>query len=137
MAVHVRRGDYVLPKYEKQYGKTNLGYYAQAAEYVSSKISNPHFFIFSDDIAWCKENLKFSAAGATTTYVDSRSAGPKASYHLHLQTLCKHNIVANSSFSWWGAWLNQNPGKIVIAPKQWHVGERPGDAVVPDCWIRL
>jgi len=137
VAIHVRRGDYLLAKYAKLYAGTDLSYYDRAVEYILGKIESPYFFVFSDDIAWCKENLKLPAR-ATVTYVDASSSGPKASYHLELMSLCRHNIIANSTFSWWGAWLNANPKKIVIAPKHWYVGNEAGShEIIPEDWIKL
>jgi hypothetical protein len=133
VSLHVRRGDYLLPKYKKLYGETDVSYYNRAVAYMAGRVKNPHFFIFSDDIAWCREYIK---PPFTTTYLDDSSRGPKASFHMELMSLCKHNIIANSSFSWWGAWLNRNPGKMVIAPKRWTLDSRENDAVSL-YWIRL
>lgn len=130
--LHVRRADYLMPKYAKVYGATDLGYYRRAVSYVAGKVANPRFFVFSDDIAWCRENIKLEFP---TEYVDAASSGPKASFHLHLMSLCRHNIVTNSSFSWWGAWLNENPGKIIVAPERWEVSDYPLD-IIPDGWIK-
>ena len=135
VAIHVRRGDYLLGKYKKLYGITDVDYYNRAIANIGDSVKDPHFFVFSDDIDWCKENIK---TPYVTTYMDAASSGPKSSYHLQLMSLCKHNIIANSSFSWWGAWLNKNPQKIVIAPKQWHVGMSiEENDVTPANWIKL
>lgn len=141
VSIHVRRGDYRLPKYEKLYGATDIAYYERAVAYIVERIGAttkqpPHFFVFSDDIAWCREHIKPAFA---TTYLDDASRGPKASFHLELMSLCQHNIIANSSFSWWGAWLNRNPGKIVVGPKRWHYDDRDDEAgdVMPGTWKKL
>jgi hypothetical protein len=133
ISLHVRRGDYVLPKYQKLYGDTNTAYYDRAIAHMANAVKSPEFFIFSDDIAWCREHIK---PPFPTTYADDASRGPKAAFHLELMSLAKHNIIANSSFSWWGAWLNANPQKIVVAPKQWEVAH-VGDDIVPERWVRL
>lgn len=135
IAIHVRRGDYTLPRYEKLYGKTNVSYYEQAIAHMEEKVSNPKFFIFSNDIAWCRENIK---PKSPTVYLDDATSGPKGSFHLHLMSLCKHAILANSSFSWWAAWLNVNPEKIVVAPKRWHLDtSTESNDIVPSKWITI
>ena len=108
VAVHVRRGDFK----ESGIDMLKMSYYDKAIQYMNTHLSNPHFYIFSDDIKWCKENFKLSAPH---TFVDWNT---KDYEDLHLMTLSKHNIIANSSFSWWGAFLNKNPDKIVIVPKK-------------------
>lgn len=130
VSMHIRRGDYV--KLSHIYGVCSLAYYRNAAEYICRRVSNPHFYIFSDDMAWVKENLHINAPcclvdinNATTAYLD-----------MELMKTCKHNIIANSSFSWWGAWLNANPQKIVICPDTWYADNRKTD-IVPPQWIRL
>jgi hypothetical protein len=134
VSLHVRRADYVTFKNnEKLFGKTDVSYYERAAAYVAERVGGAHFFVFSDDIAWCREHIKLPFS---TTYMDDASRGPKAAFHLELMSLCKHNIIANSSFSWWGAWLNNNPGKIVVAPKRWSLSGASDD-IVPSGWIRI
>jgi hypothetical protein len=136
VSIHVRRGDYVTHKSVlNTLGSVGIPYYQRAADYMAEHIENPHFFIFSNDIDWCKENLKLSFPA---TYLGDDTAGPKASFHLELMSLCKNNIIANSTFSWWGAWLNRNPKKIVIAPEKWRAaGSRGKDDIIPDAWIKL
>jgi hypothetical protein len=134
ISIHVRRGDYVL----LDMVKTDLSYYTEAVRYISERLDSepgnpPTLFIFSDDIDWCKVHLKFSYP---TVYVDESCAGPKASHHLHLMSLCRHNVIANSTFSWWGAWLNRNPNKIVVTPKEWYAG-RPAETIVPERWVKM
>lgn len=87
--------------------------------------------IFSDNIEWCRANLSMEDA----LYVDWNN-GVDSWQDMYLMSLCKHNIIANSSFSWWGAWLNENPNKIVIAPKQWMKSD-VGVDVIPKTWIRI
>ena len=116
ISLHIRRGDFVQDSKTHQFhGACSLDYYNRCIEYVSEKTNNPHFFVFSDDPHWAKENLR---QDISTTIVENNS-GFKAYEDLQLMSQCKHNIIANSSFSWWGAWLNANPDKIVCAPKQW------------------
>ena len=93
----------------------SLEYYQNAIEEVVSKVENPTFFVFSDDIAWAEQNLKIAYPIIFVGHNDA----DKNYEDLRLMSECQHNIIANSSFSWWGAWLNQNPSKIVIAPQSW------------------
>ena len=99
---------------------------------ISSKLKNPHFFVFSDDIDQAKENLKIDGL---ITFVDIN--GIKKGYEdLRLMKNCKHFIIANSSFSWWGAWLSDYRNKIICAPKKWFVKKDEGD-IVPKRWIKV
>ena len=115
ISVHIRRGDYITNEIANStHGICNLRYYQDAIEQIKSKVSDPHFFFFSDDIEWVKEQFK---ALNNTTFINNNT--DKGFEDLRLMTLCKHHIIANSSFSWWGAWLSLNYNKIVIAPKNW------------------
>lgn len=134
VALHVRRGDYLLPKYSKVYGATDTLYYDNAIAYMAEHVKVPKFFVFSDDISWCRENIKTSYP---IVFMDDSTAGYKASGHLELMSLCKHNIIANSSFSWWGAWLNMNSEKIVVAPKGWYYVKEFKIDNTPSGWILL
>lgn len=135
VSLHVRRGDYAAFKsVEQLHGKTDLGYYGRAVSYIAGHVSRPHFFVFSDDIAWCRENLKI---GFPATFVGPSAAGPNDAFHLGLMSLCKHNIIANSTFSWWGAWLNENTGKIIVAPKKWMPSSAGEEDVIPVGWVKL
>lgn len=128
-AVHIRRGDYILDKKANQiHGICDLDYYKKAIKLMREKCGEVDFFVFSDDIPWVKKNLKIKNA----VYVEHQVIPHE---DLHLMSLCKHNITANSSFSWWAAWLNQNQHKIVIAPKQWFVSKE--NEVACDNWIKL
>lgn len=136
VSLHVRRGDYVRFKsMETLMGKTDVSYYDRAIAFIAERVDCPHFFIFSDDIAWCREHIK---PPFPTTYLDETTQGRKSSFHLQLMSLCKHNIIANSTFSWWGAWLNSNPDKIVIAPQRWyHDISAAKQDIIPESWIAL
>lgn len=139
ISLHVRRGDYVsLKSVKSSMGETDVSYYERALSYLKRKAEStgeetPTVFVFSDDIEWCKQTLRFLVP---TVYVDRSTEGPRASYHLQLMSMCRNNIIANSTFSWWGAWLNENPRKIVVAPKRWFAKEVNED-IVPARWIRL
>lgn len=130
ISLHVRRGDYV--KLQARYRLCSLDYYKNAIKIISSNVNNPHFFVFSDDMDWVKDNLPIPHMH---TFVDINSAH-EGHFDIELMKHCKHNIIANSSFSWWGAWLNQHPSKIIIAPRRWFANGCKID-IVPDQWIQL
>lgn len=111
VSVHIRRGDYI--KNKRLGGVCEQSYYDRAFEYIRRRVDSPVFFIFSDDIDWCKRNF-----GNKYYYIDD-STPLTGGRDMYMMSLCTHNIIANSSFSWWGAWLNKNKGKIVIAPEKW------------------
>ncbi len=116
VSLHVRRGDYVKNAHTNTvHGTCDLEYYKKAIKFIEENIENPNFYIFSDDISWCKENFEFLKS---KTYIDDTK---NAFDDLELMKNCKHNIIANSTFSWWAAWLNENKNKIVIAPKIWWI----------------
>jgi hypothetical protein len=132
ISVHIRRGDYVTSSIASQvHYLCPKEYYEKAVSYYIEKMNSPHFYIFSDDIHWVKENLSF---GSSYTFVDYNK-GKYSFEDMRLMSLCKHNIIANSSFSWWGAWLNNNPDKIIIAPRQWL--KEAETEIVPREWIKM
>lgn len=133
VALHVRRGDYVENKRVlKENGVCSVAYYQKAIETITAKVSNPTFFIFSDDIEWAKANLNLPIDSIFVS--DSTLTAPQ---ELFLMSICKHNIIANSSFSWWGAWLNQNRDKVVIAPTPWFDTIIYDQNLIPTSWIQL
>ncbi|MFC5772412.1 alpha-1,2-fucosyltransferase [Ectobacillus antri] len=117
ISIHVRRGDYYLNrKNQEKFGDiANLEYYSKAISYIKERIDNPKFYIFSDNVEWVKQNLN---SLEEAVYIDY-NVGNDSYKDMQLMSLCKHNIIANSSFSWWGAFLNKNMEKIVIAPGKW------------------
>lgn len=135
VSIHIRRGDYVdMQKTNRLHGVCSLEYYNQAIDLICKKIDNPIFFIFSDDIDWVKTNLKINCP---LFYVSDKSTPDYE--ELIIMSNCKNNITANSSFSWWGAWLNGNPSKIIIVPKRWfsessNISTRD---IIPKEWISL
>lgn len=135
VSLHIRRGDYVQKKrYKNLYAACSLDYYQRAVEYIAQKVKNPSLFIFSDDMDWVKSNLNLPYESILVTH----NTGDKSWEDLRLMSLCKHNVIANSSFSWWGAWLNNNPKKIVIAPQKWFNDEGINQTdVIPKTWIKL
>lgn len=135
VSVHIRRGDYVKVKATNNFhGTCNVNYYAKAIKYIYKNVSQPTFYIFSDDPAWCKKNLRFQSKAI---FVD-HNTGDSSWEDMRLMSNCKHNIIANSSFSWWAAWLNANPDKIIISPKSWFRDKTVDTRdVVPSTWIKL
>ena len=131
VAVHIRRADYL----DKQHRYTILEptYYMKAMQYISAQIAQPKYFFFSDDIDWVKEHITYPA---DSVFV---SDGPyQDREELILMSMCKHQIIANSTFSWWAAWLNKNPEKIVITPTRWFTDAYTQDPdLIPSSWIRI
>lgn len=134
-SLHIRRGDYVSDrKSNKIHGVCDLEYYKKAMKILNDKYENITYIVFSDDIAWSKENL----ASINMIYVDSKE-NRMPHEDIYLMSLCQHNIIANSSFSWWGAWLNTNDKKTILAPKIWFTDEtknKLSDIVCPK-WKRI
>lgn len=135
VCVHIRRGDYVSTPHGRQtHGVCSLEYYHGGFEYIRKRITDPVFFVFSDDPEWAASN--FSNFQSTT--VVSHNVGRDDIEDMRLMMNCRHFIIANSTFSWWSAWLSQNPDKIVIAPKRWFASPtQPDKDRVPESWIRL
>jgi hypothetical protein len=135
VSLHVRRTDYVQnPLTNQIHGTCDQNYYDRAVSYIGDRISNPYLFIFSDEPQWAKDNLKYDFP---TTVIDCNDASRNYE-DLRLMSSCKHNIIANSSFSWWAAWLNPNSIKLVISPHQWFKDKtRNTQDIVPDQWIKL
>lgn len=135
VSIHVRRGDYVTSKnFEPIFNICNEQYYKQAVSEIVKRIAKPNFFIFSDDIEWARQNVK---TGHNTVYVSGLDGGLPHE-ELILMSTCKHNVIANSTFSWWSAWLNSNTGKIVIAPGKWfNLSAQHGGECVPSTWYKI
>lgn len=135
ISLHVRREDYIsVEHYKNFHGLMSLDYYKAALELVRKKsgAKNPHIFIMSKDLDWCKENIKLNYP---TIFIEGNKSG---SDDMRLMKQCNHNILANSSFSWWGAWLNQNPNKVVVAPKNWFQDESANSQIqLPSEWLRI
>ena len=131
VSIHVRRGDYLM---EIGWDTCNLEYYNKAIKYIEQILPHCTFYVFSDDILWCMKNLtnKYNFI-----YVDWNK-GNDSWQDMYLMSQCKNNIIANSTFSWWGAWLNNNPQKIVITPSIWFNDRNPNDCdIIPDNWIKI
>lgn len=131
VSLHVRRGDYLkIPLYQNI---CTRDYYVNAINYISDRIKKPKFYIFSDDIEWCESNLDIKDA----TFVNWNK-GSDSYIDMQLMSNCKYNIIANSSFSWWAAWLNNYKNKIVISPKKWFSDPNINqDDIIPETWIKI
>lgn len=134
ISLHIRRGDYLLS--DGYSGICTDEYYKKAIDYIYQHIDNPFFYVFSDDKEWCSSNLQL--LNKDYMLVDFNK-GALSYQDMYLMSKCKHNIIANSSFSWWGAWLNDNPEKIVIAPKKWYNRDSSNynQLRIPEQWTRL
>ena len=134
VSIHVRRRDYLK---SARHNVCTANYYVKAIDYIKLHLNSPHFFVFSDDIAWCKANLSIDHCD----FVDISEPEEQPMIDFQLMGLCQHHIIANSSFSWWPAWLNDSSEKIVVTPDRW-VNDEPlnsyalRDTIPPD-WIRI
>lgn len=130
ISIHIRRGDYLK---ETGWDTCDIHYYMRAIEYIKQRVSDCSFYFFSDDITWCKEHFLDN----NYIFVDW-NLGKNSWQDMFLMSQCKHNIIANSTFSWWGAWLNTNTKKIVIAPSVWFKNLDNNDCnIIPDYWIKM
>jgi hypothetical protein len=115
--VHLRRGDYITSSSASEiHGVLPISYYLNSIEYFKKKLQSPTFFIFSDDITWCRQ---YFSNDAKIILIDTEGVTPNPIDELYIMSMCDHFIIANSSLSWWGAWLNQSNRKIVVAPDPW------------------
>ncbi len=135
VSVHVRRGDYLSR--ESTYlvhGVCERAYYEECFREMERRVPGAAFFVFSDDVAWVRDHLGLPAR---TTVID-HNPPEMAHEDMRLMSMCRHNIIANSSFSWWGAWLNANPGKVVLAPRRWFLDPSFDTSdLLPEGWIRV
>lgn len=133
VSVHVRRGDYL--KISNTSGICTEEYYDKAIKFIIHKCNPDAFIIFSDGIDWCKDYFKELSAVRTVEFVDWNT-GNESFRDMQLMSLCSHNIIANSSFSWWGAWLNDNPKKIIITPSKW-MNNSGWQDIIPNSWTKI
>jgi hypothetical protein len=135
VSLHIRRGDYVSnPTHNAMHGVCGLDYYRRAVQHIGKHVDEPVFFLFSDDPAWVAENLKIDAS---TVLVDHN--GPDTPCEdLRLMSRCAHHVIANSSFSWWGAWLNSSSKKRIVAPTPWFQDPSIDTRdLIPEGWVTL
>ena len=137
VSLHIRRGDFVENKVINSiHGLCDINYYERAISEINNSMKNPTFFIFSDDINWAKKKFGWIPS---VIFID-HNKGKESFWDMRLMSYCKHNIIANSSFSWWGAWLNTNKLKIVIAPKIWFndsIINLQTEDLIPSEWLRI
>ncbi|MDQ6812792.1 MAG: alpha-1,2-fucosyltransferase [Bacteroidota bacterium] len=136
ISIHIRRGDYVShPEFSKSFGFVGLEYYDRAVAYVKSKVQNPAFFVFTDDKDWVKSCFHLTDKNV---FVETNGEDSDVT-ELQLMSLCTHHIIANSSFSWWGAWLNNSKSKIVIAPASWYKNKTDWNTkdLIPPSWVTV
>lgn len=135
VGLHIRRGDYAsCPKTLAYHGLCEPEYYFKAIEFIRGHIRDFRLFAFSDDPQWVAETFK---SYYPEMVVVDNNPGYQSHNDMHLMSLCDHQIIANSSFGWWGAWLNPNTNKIVIAPRQWFANGPNTTDLIPENWIRL
>src|SRR5687768_5292031 len=134
VSIHIRRGDYEKdPAIAKRHGTLSAGYYRSAIEIIKTKIRHPRFYLFSDDMDWATKNLQLPDLVCVSNEISKTHIED-----FYLMSQCHHNIIANSSFSWWGAWLNNNAGKIVIAPDKWfNKGPKDTQDIIPAEWYKI
>lgn len=130
VVLHVRRGDYFSPLYINRYGVCNTNYYLRAIDYIRNKVNSPVFFVFSDDLDWVKDNLVLPEK---TVFIKNEKIN--SFWYILLMSKAKHNIISNSSFSWWGAYLNSNEDKIIISPHKWMLDTN--STIALDDWIKI
>lgn len=131
-SIHIRRGDYLTDPLRK--GTTNGNYVIAAIQKMKQEVKPEKWLVFSDDIAWCQQHLASTLNATNTIFVDWNT-GANSIHDMHLMALCRHHIIANSSFSWWGAWLSQQEG-TTIAPANW-MNLKDVCSPVPDNWIKI
>lgn len=138
ISVHIRRGDYITNSSANSFhGVCSIEYYRSAIKYIQDNVDNPIFYFFSDDMTWVKEN--FYSDQQNYNFVEG-NIGEKSYLDITLMSYCKHNIIANSTFSWWGAWLNTNFNKIVISPIKWFSESDQNiktKNLIPSSWVRI
>jgi len=134
VAVHIRRGDYTQRNKNPEHQLLPVIYYNEAIQQMNTLLVAPYFYIFSDDINWVKDNLPIEQA---VKFVSINTESELEDFAL--MKSCKHHIIANSSFSWWGAWLSESPNQNVIAPKDWftHNSPKQKNDLVPKEWTQL
>lgn len=136
VSVHIRRTDYTTSKHKAIYDNLSVSYYLEAIRKIQEKLETEEIklFIFSDDISWVKENIE---PYITCQFDYVSNIGLTDIQEHFLMSICRHNIIANSTYSWWAAWLNPNPEKIIISPAKWFVDDRDEKELIPENWIKI
>ncbi len=135
VSLHVRRADYIShSRAAARHGTCPLEYYRRAVAEINRRVGHPEFYVFSDDAKWAREYIQTEFP---STFVDHND--PEYGFDdMHLMSLCRHHVIANSSFSWWGAWLSRPLNRIVIGPRRWFADSESASAdLLPTDWLRL
>ena len=135
VSIHIRRGDYVsIPANQQLFVELSSAYYQKSIERMQAMLGEINLFVFTNDIPWAKDNLLFDVPMAFVDANDEENGWKD----MYLMSLCDHNIIANSTFSWWGAWLNKNRDKIVVAPRRWFKKDDLNhEDIIPNGWIAV
>lgn len=135
VAIHLRRGDYASnAKAARHHGVLSVDYFRRAADLLASRVTDPVFYIFSDDPAYARSQLADRLPGPTHLV---QTGSPHAWSDLDLMSHCRHNIIANSTYSWWSAWLNKNPNKLVLCPAPWFADQSSSGDLIPPSWLQV
>jgi hypothetical protein len=138
VSVHIRRGDYAANNHiNSVHGLCDINYYFKAMDYIASHIEGAVFYFFSDDMPWVKKTFSKAKNTYNIVFIDAQAL---PHFEMLLMTQCSHNIIANSSFSWWGAWLNENASKIVISPNRWFADSNLNaqtKELIPETWRKI
>jgi len=132
VCVHVRRGDYLAADHFALHGVCSVDYYTRAMALVAERVENPQFFVFADDLPWCRQHI----GGPNVQFVDANPLDA-AQDEMKLMAACRHHIIANSSLSWWGAWLARHDGQLVIGPDPWFSATKETPDLFPPTWLAL
>lgn len=130
VSIHIRRGDYFSSQYINRYGVCTEEYYLRAIELITTQIKNCLFIIFSDDLEWVKYNIKLPLNSILI-----KNEKINSFWYIYLMSQCKHNIISNSTFSWWGAFFNNNDSKMVLSPKKWLLDS--DKTIALESWIKI
>ena len=130
VCIHVRRGDFLGSAAFDHHGVCSEDYYRRAMRLIEKRLNDPYFFVFSDDLAWCRNRFQ----NANVAFVDANSA-EAAHEELRLMAACRHHIIANSSLSWWGAWLARHDEQVVVGPDPWFSGRAHTPDLYPPGWL--
>jgi hypothetical protein len=135
VAVHIRRGEFINdPEASRLHGTCSAAYYQRCFDYLAGRIGRVHLFVFAEDESWARKNLKISFPAEYVPYRPENESWQ----NMRLMSLCRHHVLANSTFSWWGAWLGQRAGGIVLAPERWVQDDRYDTSdLIPSRWVKI
>ena len=134
VALHVRRGDYMKPQFYENIGRVcQVPYYRRAIDEMSHLLPETHFYVFSEDVDWVRENLPLPEDAVFVNW----NTGSDSWQDMLLMSCCHHNIICNSTFSWWAAWLNAHTDKQVLCPDRWYANDNGNIPLYPNDWTRV